>query len=96
MAEQTKAFDECGATHGSRRCAFLFELLEAKYGDIFFHCDQIIRGVYEPFMRDWHAALGDGLLVLRVEDLLDSPAQSASRGKSGALAVAPQITAPAS
>ena len=40
MAEQTKAFDECGATHGSRRCAFLFELLEAKYGDIFFHCDQ--------------------------------------------------------
>lgn len=32
-------------------------------------------------MRDWHAALGDGLLVLRVEDLLDSPAQSASRGK---------------
>ena len=96
VAEQTKAFDECGATHGSRRCAFLFELLEAKYGDIFFHCDQIIRGVYEPFMRDWHAALGDGLLVLRVEDLLDSPAQSASRGKSGALVVAPQITASAS
>lgn len=79
VAEQTRAFDECGGTHGSRRCAFLFELLEAKYGDIFFHCDQIIRGVYEPFMRDWHAALGEGLLVLRVEDLLDSPAQSRRR-----------------
>ena len=79
MAEQTKAFDECAATHGSRRCAFLFELLEPKYGDVFFHCDQVIRGVYEPFMRDWHAALADGLLVLRVEDLLDSPAQSRRR-----------------
>ena len=59
-------------------------------------CIQIIRGVYEPFMRDWHAALGDGLLVLRVGDLLDSPTQSASRGKSGALVVTPQITALAS
>ena len=44
-------------------------------------CIQIIRGVYEPFVRDWHAALGAGLLVLRVEDLLDSPAQSDCRGK---------------
>ena len=79
MAEQTKAFDECAATHGSRRCAFLFEYLEPKYGDVFFHCDQVIRGVYEPFVRDWHAALGEGLLLLRVEELLDSPAQSRRR-----------------
>ena len=79
LTYQTKAFDECAATHGSRRCAFLFEYLEPKYGDVFFHCDQIIRGVYEPFVRDWHAALGAGLLVLRVEDLLDSPAQSRRR-----------------
>jgi len=79
VAEQTAAFDECGATHGVRRCAFLFELLEPKYGDIFFHCDQIIRGVYEPFLREWHAALADGLLVLRVEDLLDRHVQTRRR-----------------
>ena len=58
IAEQTKAYDECSATHGSRRCAYLFELLEQKYGDVFFHCDQIIRGVCaathdqpDPFFR---------------------------------------------
>lgn len=47
---------------------------------MFFHCDQIIRGLYEPFLRDWHAALGDeSLLVLRVEDLLDQPDTSRAK-----------------
>lgn len=46
-------------------------------------------------MRDWHAALGPGLLVLRVEDLLDSPVQSASMRQS-ALFVAAQLTTLAS
>ena len=51
-----------------------------EYGDVFFHCDQIIRGLYEPFLRDWHAALGDeSLLVLRVEDLLDQPDRSRAK-----------------
>ena len=35
---------------------------------------------YQPFLREWHAALGGaGLLVLRVEDLIDRPAEA--RGK---------------
>ena len=58
--------------------------------------DQIIRGLYEPFIAEWHAAfaadsiVGEGvndgkassarrrssLLVLRVEDMLDKPAQT--------------------
>ena len=80
VVEQTAAFDRCVAAHGARRCAFLFELIASEYSDVFFHCDQIIRGLYEPFVRDWHAALGAGsLLVLRVEALLDEPA--ASRAK---------------
>ena len=55
-----------------------------RYGDVFFHCDQVIRGLYEPFVRDWHAAFGSyrerdrlaGLLVLRTEDLLDDPVRT--------------------
>lgn len=47
---------------------------------VFFHCDQLIRGLYEPFVRDWHEALGAaGLLVLRVEDLLDDAAPARAR-----------------
>jgi len=54
------------------RCAFLFELLDRRYSDVFFHCDQIIRGLYHPFVEDWHAAFGSkALLVLRVEDLIE-------------------------
>ena len=42
----------------ARRCAHLFELLGQKQSDVFFHADQIIRGLYAPFVVDWHAALG--------------------------------------
>lgn len=49
-------------------------------GAVFFHCDQIIRGLYEPFVRDWHAAFGaESLLGVTVESLLDEPA--AARAK---------------
>ena len=74
VKEQTGAFEACVRAHDARRCAYLYELLDKTYGDVFFHCDQIIRGLYEPFVRDWHAAFGaEGLLVLKVEDLLDAP-----------------------
>ena len=74
ISEQGGAFNDCAATHGARRCAHLFELLGQKYADVFFHCDQIIRGLYEPFIQDWFAAFGhEGFLAIRVESLLDDP-----------------------
>ena len=80
LQEQTAAFDACAAKHGTRRCAFLFELLGQTESDVFFHCDQIIRSLYEPFLADWHAALGaTGFLALRVDDLLDRPAPTRAR-----------------
>ena len=80
IREQTEAFLTCERTHGVRRCAYMYELLDRKYADVFFHADQIIRGMYEPFVRDWHAAFGaEALLVLRVEELLDAPAVTRTR-----------------
>ena len=74
IAEQTAAFVDCQATHGTRRCAYLFELLGPKYSDVFFHCDQLLRGLYEPFVRDWHLAFGaESFLAISVETLLDNP-----------------------
>ena len=74
LHEQFGAFRHCEATHGTRRCAHLFELLGLEQSDVFFHCDQIIRSLYHPFLEDWHKALGDtGLLVIKVDDLLDRP-----------------------
>ena len=43
------------------------------------HADQVIRGIYEPFVAEWRAAFPSSLLVLRAEDLYDDKA--ASRAK---------------
>ena len=67
---QASAFDGCERRHGVRRCAFLFEYLGEAESDVFFHCDQIIRGLYEPFVRDWVGAFGNRSLAIRAEDLL--------------------------
>ena len=37
------------------------------------HTTQVIRGLYEPFLRDWVGAFPNTSLVLRSEDLIDSP-----------------------
>ena len=73
MVEQASAFDGCERRHGVRRCAFLFEYLGEAESDVFFHCDQIIRGLYEPFVRDWVGAFGNRSLAIRAEDLLVTP-----------------------
>lgn len=79
-AEQVREFSRCEGTHGTRRCAFLFERLGPAQASAFWHCNQIIRGLYEPFVADWHAALGPtSLLVLRVESILDAPVTTARR-----------------
>eukprot|EP00756_Hemistasia_phaeocysticola_P022232 Hpha_TRINITY_DN15820_c1_g5::TRINITY_DN15820_c1_g5_i1::g.187133::m.187133 len=70
--EQIAGFQMCrsfGFT--ARRCALEFESLAPRLEGIFFHCDQLIRGLYSIFMQDWIAAfpLGTRLWVERSEDL---------------------------
>lgn len=74
---QLAGFAACQASHGTRRCAFLFEMLEKRFADVFFHCDQIIRGIYHPFLAEWKAAFPRSLLVLRAEDLLGREREAA-------------------
>ena len=69
--EQVREFNKCQEAHGVRRCAFLFERLGRSQAGAFWHCNQIIRGLYEPFVAEWRAAFPHELLVVRVEDLFD-------------------------
>ena len=70
-AEQANGWYACARTHGSRRCAIHFEQLGADPNDVFFHCDQLIRSMYAPFLREWLSAFPDGrLMIVRTEDLL--------------------------
>lgn len=56
MLEQTKAFDECVAPGRSpAECALMFESLGKKEEDVFFHCDQFIRGMYSVYLEHWFA-----------------------------------------
>ena len=62
------------------RCAHLFEALGPEEESSFWHCNQLIRGLYAPFVSDWHAAFGSsGLLVVRVDALVDDPAPTRAR-----------------
>ena len=77
--QQVKEFRRCEASHGLRRCAFLFERLGAAQAAAFWHCNQIIRGLYLPFLEEWRAAFPQELIVVRVEDLLDRSVETGSR-----------------
>ena len=79
VVEHLKLFTSCEARHSTRRCAFLFENLDVHNTGGFFACDQVIRGVYWPFVAEWRAAFGGDLLVIKSEDLLDDPATHRAR-----------------
>ena len=32
-------------------------MLERRNADVFFHADQLIRGIYEPFIAEWQVTL---------------------------------------
>ena len=75
VQEHIALFSACEARYGTRRCAFLFENLDGELNKGFFACDQVIRGVYWPFVAEWLSAFGtSGLLVIKAEQLLDDPA----------------------
>jgi len=77
VVETLAAWRRCEAAHGTRRCALQFENLWN--WKAFFACDQLIRGIYSPFVEEWRAAFGEQLLVLRAEELLDAPETARSR-----------------
>ena len=79
--EQIKGWNACAKSHGERRCAFLFEMLNKTEADVFFHCDQLIRGIYWPFIAEWLAAFGKQFLIIRAEDLLSADGTTAANAR---------------
>ena len=74
VEQQAAGWDACVAKYGRWRCAIHFEQLGKEQSDVFFHCDQLIRGIYSPFVRDWLAAFPRSLLILRAEDFYGAAA----------------------
>eukprot|EP00873_Tetraselmis_striata_P009748 jgi/Tetstr1/430012/TSEL_019873.t1 len=74
--EQIGEFEACEDHAGPLRCALFFEAQGQREEEVFFHCDQLIRGIYAVFLEVWMAAFGrDALLVLRAEDYFAAPGE---------------------
>lgn len=56
VEEQVKGWQTCVQRFSARRCAIHFEQLGKEQADVFFHCDQLIRGLYAIFLNDWLGA----------------------------------------
>lgn len=52
-----------------RTCSFHFESLSPANEEVFYHADQLLRGLYAAYVPEWIAAFGrDRLLAIRAED----------------------------
>ena len=82
FGNQSAAFHQCVATdgRGRRRCALRFEGYGAAEAGVYYHADQLCKGMYAAFLPEWQAALPAGhLLVMRSEDQAQHPIKALRR-----------------
>ncbi|KAG2501332.1 hypothetical protein HYH03_001123 [Edaphochlamys debaryana] len=53
VKEQVGAFRDCARDYGEERCALVFEALGSREEKIYFHADQLMRGMYGLFLEIW-------------------------------------------
>jgi len=73
FGNQSAAFAECEASHGSHRCALRFEAHGAAQAAVYYHADQLIKGMYSEFLPEWQSAFGSRLVVRRSEEYFGRP-----------------------
>lgn len=69
----------CLETNTESECVTAFEALSPENEGVFYHCDQVLKSLYAPFMAGWLQSFGDSLLVLRLEDWKDNKDEGALR-----------------
>jgi hypothetical protein len=53
-----------------------FEALGKEYEQVYYHSDQVLKSLYIPYLREWHAAVGRRrVLVLHAETYWRDPGQ---------------------
>ncbi|PNW70584.1 hypothetical protein CHLRE_17g725950v5 [Chlamydomonas reinhardtii] len=74
VREQVGAFQNCTRKYGSRLCALMFEGLSAEQEKVYFHADQIFRGMYGLFLEIWYRFIPpQHWLVIKSEDFFTQP-----------------------
>jgi N-acetylgalactosamine 4-sulfate 6-O-sulfotransferase len=70
--ESIRAFSRCEAEFGPTACALWFESLTRENEETFYHCDQLIKGIYAVFLPEWRREFAR-LLPLRTEEYFVAP-----------------------
>lgn len=74
FGNQSAAWAACASVHGAHDCALRFEAHGPEQAGVYYHCDQIIKGMYSEYMPEWQAYIRpQRLLVLRTEDYFARP-----------------------
>ena len=76
FGNQSASYLQCVATdgRGRRKCAVRFEAYGAAEAGVYYHCDQLVKGMYAAFLPEWQAALPrEHLLIMRTEDQIRHP-----------------------
>lgn len=80
VGNQTAAWYVCAAKYGTRLCALRFEGYGAAEAEVYYHCDQIIKGMYAVFVPEWQAAIpAERLLFFRTEAYVAHPLRALRR-----------------
>jgi N-acetylgalactosamine 4-sulfate 6-O-sulfotransferase len=58
----------CLAKHSEFDCLTGFESLEPRFEEVFYHADQLWKGVYSTFFEGWEASFPGAVLPIRLED----------------------------
>ncbi|KAL1524901.1 hypothetical protein AB1Y20_019779 [Prymnesium parvum] len=77
-AESVAAFRRCEANFTTDQCALSFESLTRENEEVFYHCDQLIKGMYHVFMPRWKQEFSR-ILALRAEQYYSSTRQVLER-----------------
>eukprot|EP00854_Cymbomonas_tetramitiformis_P001989 gene1989-2675_t len=78
--EQSAAWDKCVALHDVHTCGLRFETLAPEFEDVFYHGDQLLKGMYSIFVEDWVKWIGrDRVLVMRSEDYYEELGSGSGR-----------------
>lgn len=74
-AEQIAGFRNCTASgHSTFTCALYLESLSQELEDVFFHCDQLLRGMYSIWLHLWLSFFPrESFLVVKSEELRAAP-----------------------
>lgn len=81
VKEQLGAFHSCvKAGHTVDECTLLFESLGTEQEKVFFHCDQVLRGLYAVYLERWLSLFpSERILVLRSEDYFADSAKQLAK-----------------